>query len=50
VCALYDVGRSDGHEAQHYLVMELLEGSSIAARIEKGPLPLTDVLRIGVRG
>src|SRR5437867_7295511 len=40
ICTLYDVG--DG-----YLVMELLEGQSLADRLNKGPLPLEQVLRYG---
>jgi len=50
VCTLYDVGveSSEGRGAPlHYLVMELLEGESLADRILKGPLPLHDVLRFG---
>ena len=42
ICTLYDVG--DG-----YLVMELLEGESLADRIAKGPLPVVDVLRLGAQ-
>jgi Tol biopolymer transport system component len=45
ICALYDVGQQDGTE---YLVMELLEGETLAARLEKGPLPIPQVLRLGV--
>ncbi|MGZ4809503.1 MAG: serine/threonine-protein kinase, partial [Thermoanaerobaculia bacterium] len=41
ICALYDVG--DG-----YLVMEYLEGESLADRIARGPLPIDQVLRIGI--
>ena len=41
ICTLYDVG--DG-----YLVMELLEGESLAERIAKGPLPMRDVIRYGI--
>ncbi|MBI2214192.1 MAG: protein kinase [Acidobacteria bacterium] len=44
ICALFDVGHEDGID---YLVMELLEGESLADRIARGPLPLHDVLRIG---
>src|SRR6266487_3022767 len=42
ICTLYDVG--DG-----YLVMELLEGESLADRLNKGPLPLEQVLRYGIQ-
>jgi Tol biopolymer transport system component/predicted Ser/Thr protein kinase len=42
ICTLYDVGDS-------YLVMELLEGESLAERLAKGPLPLEQVLRYGVQ-
>jgi serine/threonine protein kinase/Tol biopolymer transport system component len=42
ICALYDVGNQDGIE---YLVMEYLEGETLAARIQKGPLPSADLLR-----
>src|SRR5687768_592524 len=45
ICTLYDVGREGDTE---YLVMELLEGETLAARIQKGPLPSTDALRIGI--
>lgn len=44
ICTLHDVGRDNGTS---YLVMELLEGQSLAERLERGPLPLADVLRIG---
>jgi serine/threonine protein kinase len=42
ICALYDVGHQNGID---YLVMEFLEGETLAARIEKGPLPTADLLR-----
>src|ERR1700733_943858 len=35
ICVLYDVGNREGIE---YLVMEHLEGETLAARITKGPL------------
>jgi eukaryotic-like serine/threonine-protein kinase len=41
ICRLYDVG-------ENYLVMELIEGESLADRIDRGPLPLEQVLRYGV--
>ncbi len=42
ICTLYDVGREGGTD---YLVMEYLEGETLAARLAKGPLPLQQVLQ-----
>jgi eukaryotic-like serine/threonine-protein kinase len=42
ICVLYDVGRQDGID---YLVMECLEGETLAHRLKKGPLPLEQVLK-----
>jgi Tol biopolymer transport system component len=53
VCTLHDVGEATpsgpgGPGASvRYLVMELLEGGSLADRIRRGPLPLSDVLKLG---
>src|SRR5437867_5042666 len=41
ICTLYDVG-------DNYLVMELLEGETLADKLAKGPLPLDQVLRYGI--
>ena len=46
ICAIHDVGRQDGVE---YLVMEFLEGETLAHRLAKGPLPLEQTLRWGVQ-
>jgi Tol biopolymer transport system component len=45
ICALYDVGHQDGTD---YLVMELLEGETLAARLAKGALSTEQVLRFGI--
>ncbi len=45
ICALYDVGNQDGVE---YLVMEYLEGETLADRLMKGALPLEATLRYGI--
>lgn len=44
ICTLFDVGHENGVD---YLVMELLEGETLAERLDKGPLPVADVLRYG---
>jgi eukaryotic-like serine/threonine-protein kinase len=46
ICTLHDIGRENGID---FLVMELLEGESLADRLAKGPLPLTEVLKYGVQ-
>src|SRR5271163_463693 len=45
ICHLYDIGSQNGTD---YLVMEFLEGETLAERLKKGPIPLNEVLRIGI--
>ena len=46
ICTLYDVGREGDAD---YLVMELIEGETLADRLRRGPLPVSDVLRFGAQ-
>src|SRR5579864_5882085 len=45
ICVLHDIGSQDGVD---YLVMECVEGETLSKRLEKGPLPLEQVLRYGM--
>lgn len=42
ICTLYDIGEQEGAS---YLVMEYLEGQTLASRLREGPLPLAQLLR-----
>jgi serine/threonine protein kinase len=43
---LHDIGHQDGID---YLVMECVEGETLAKRLEKGPLPVDQVLNVGAQ-
>ena len=47
VCVLYDIGNLDG--VGGYMVMEYLEGETLAARIENGRLPLDQALDFAIQ-
>jgi serine/threonine protein kinase len=45
ICVLHDIGRQDGID---FLVMEYLEGQTLAQRLLKGPLPFDQVLQYAI--
>jgi eukaryotic-like serine/threonine-protein kinase len=45
ICTLHDIGHQDGVD---YLVMEYVEGETLADRLLKGPLPIELVLKCGI--
>jgi formylglycine-generating enzyme required for sulfatase activity/dienelactone hydrolase len=44
ICVLHDVAE---HEGQPFIVMERLQGTSLRDRLQKGPLTVAEILRIG---
>jgi eukaryotic-like serine/threonine-protein kinase len=44
ICTLHDIGEQNGTD---FLVMEYLEGQTLAERLSKGALPLDQILKIG---
>jgi len=46
ICPLYDVGHQDGVD---FLVMEYLEGETLAQRLKNGPLPPEQVFRYAIQ-
>src|SRR3984893_11904993 len=45
ICTLHDIGHQDGTD---FLVMEYLEGETLAQRLARGPLPLDQVLQYAI--
>jgi TolB-like protein len=45
VCAIHDIGQ---HDAVSFIVMELLDGEPLSARLERGPLSRADAVALGL--
>ena len=45
ICHLYDIGSQEGTD---FLVMEFLDGQTLAERLRKGALPLNELLKVGI--
>src|ERR1051326_454890 len=43
ICTLHDVGE---HEGVSFLVMELLDGETLATRLQRGPMPLPELVKV----
>jgi len=46
ICTLHDVGR---HDDVDFLVMELIDGETLASRLERGPIPIASLLANAVQ-
>ena len=46
ICGLHDLGHSEGVD---FLVMEYLNGETLASRLRKGPLPVDQALRVAIQ-
>src|SRR5262249_11767770 len=45
ICTLYDIGKQDDID---FIVMEYLEGETLAERLKKGPLPLEQAVKVAI--
>src|SRR5882724_10223463 len=46
ICTIHGI---EQHESEHFIVMELLDGESLADRIRRGPLDIDSILTLGVQ-
>jgi non-specific serine/threonine protein kinase len=46
ICTIHEVDEADGH---HFITMELLQGKTLRERIAEGPIPVNELVRIGIQ-
>jgi non-specific serine/threonine protein kinase len=46
ICTIHGI---EQHDSEHFIVMELLDGESLADRIRRGPLDMETLLKLGVQ-
>ncbi len=46
ICTIHEVDEADGH---HFITMELLQGQTLRERIAEGPIPTSELVRIGIQ-
>lgn len=50
ICTIHDIGTTESPEGvQHYIVMEMLDGQNLKRQIDAKPLPIADVLELGIQ-
>jgi serine/threonine protein kinase/TolB-like protein len=49
ICTIYDIGQDTRHGGGHFIAMELLEGHTLKHAIDSKPLPIDQVIELGVQ-
>src|SRR5262249_13633385 len=46
ICTIYDIGEQNGRE---FIAMEFIDGETLRSRIQGKPLPLHEILKLGIQ-
>jgi len=46
ICTVYEIGQ---HEGRHFIAMEMMEGETLASRIQRGPMTSEEVIELGMQ-